>query len=182
MTVILDLAQLQGPGPIGPITIASNGQKLVALDFGASMATTLDRLRKRFGSDVRFKERNDPQGFKSAIMAYFAGDMRIFDTLPIDGGGSEFQRSVWAQLREIPAGETRSYGQIAQNIGKPGASRAVGLANGGNPIALVVPCHRVIGSNGALTGYAPGVKLKEWLLRFEADATGKQWSLLARLP
>lgn len=178
MTIILGLAQLQGPDPIGSVTIASDGQRLVALDFGASEETTFARLRKRFGLDVRFKEEDDPQGFKSALMAYFGGDMLTFDRIPVDGGGSEFQKSVWAQLRKIPAGETRSYGRIAQNIGKPGASRAVGLANNRNPIALVVPCHRVIGSNGALTGYASGVKRKEWLLRFEADATGKQWSLL----
>jgi O-6-methylguanine DNA methyltransferase len=102
-----------------------------------------------------------------ALAAYFAGTVTALDGLPVARIGSEFQRRVWAALRQIPAGETRSYGQLAAAIGQPTASRAIGLANGANPIGIVVPCHRVIGSGGALTGYAGGVERKAWLLRHE---------------
>jgi methylated-DNA-[protein]-cysteine S-methyltransferase len=93
--------------------------------------------------------------------------VRALDTLKTATGGTEFQRTVWAALRAIPAGETRSYGQLAAAIGKPRAVRAAGLANGQNPIAVIVPCHRVIGANGTLTGYAGGVERKRWLLAHE---------------
>ena len=102
-----------------------------------------------------------------AIAAYFAGDLAALDSLPVAGIGSDFQRRVWAALRTIPAGTTQSYGQLAAAIGQPAASRAVGLANGANPIGIVVPCHRVIGTSGALTGYAGGVERKAWLLIHE---------------
>ena len=92
---------------------------------------------------------------------------RRSDSLPLDGGGTPFQRTVWAALRTIPPGTTRSYGQIATQIGQPTATRAVGAANGRNPISLAVPCHRVIGANGSMTGYGGGVERKRWLLEFE---------------
>jgi O-6-methylguanine DNA methyltransferase len=108
-----------------------------------------------------------PAELTGALAAYFAGTVTALDGLPVARIGSEFQRRVWAALRQIPAGETRSYGQLAAAIGQPTASRAIGLANGANPIGIVVPCHRVIGSGGALTGYAGGVERKAWLLRHE---------------
>jgi len=97
---------------------------------------------------------------------YFAGQRREFE-LPLRLGGTEFQRRVWGELEEIPYGETWSYGQLASRIGKPRASRAVGLANGRNPISIVVPCHRVIGADGSLTGYGGGLERKRWLLAHE---------------
>ena len=100
------------------------------------------------------------------LSEYFAGTRRQFD-LPLRLEGTIFQRRVWRELTEIPYGETWSYGQLATRIGKPGASRAVGLANGRNPISILVPCHRVIGANGSLTGYGGGLVRKQWLLAHE---------------
>jgi methylated-DNA-[protein]-cysteine S-methyltransferase len=102
---------------------------------------------------------------------YFAGGRREFD-LTLRPRGTEFQRRVWAALREIPYGETRSYGSIAAGLGVPGAARAVGLANGQNPISIIVPCHRVVGATGALTGYGGGLPAKQWLLSHEAARVG----------
>ncbi|MEU6543166.1 methylated-DNA--[protein]-cysteine S-methyltransferase [Streptomyces sp. NPDC046859] len=103
------------------------------------------------------------------LEAYFAGGLREF-TLPLRLTGTPFQRSVWDALRTIPYGETRTYGQLADALGKKGASRAVGLANGRNPIGIIVPCHRVVGASGALTGYGGGLPRKQRLLAFESGA------------
>jgi len=100
------------------------------------------------------------------LRAYFAGELREF-RLPLAPEGTPFQRRVWQELLSIPYGATISYGQLADRLGNPNASRAVGLANGANPISIVIPCHRVIGSNGKLTGYGGGLKNKEWLLALE---------------
>ena len=162
----LHMAEVRGPEPIGPILIASNGQSLVALDFGMPEERFAVLLRRRFGA-VALTQAADPQGFASAIQAYFDGEVTALDGLPTDGGGTEFQRLVWAALRTIPPGTTRSYGQIAAQIGRPSACRAVGAANGSNPISLAVPCHRVIGTNGSMTGYGGGLVRKEWLLAHE---------------
>ena len=105
------------------------------------------------------------------MAAYFDGDLRGLDGLTVKTGGTAFQRAVWAALRAIPAGETRSYGQLAAAVGAPKAVRAAGLANGQNPVAVIVPCHRVIGANGTLTGYAGGLERKQWLLAHEGVAT-----------
>lgn len=102
-----------------------------------------------------------------ALDRYFAGDSAAFD-LPVRPKGTEFQRQVWAQLQRIPFAETRSYGQIAEALGNPGSVRAVGAANGANPIAIVIPCHRVIGANGSLTGFGGGLERKAWLLEHES--------------
>ena len=112
---------------------------------------------------------DDPSGVSSAIRAYFAGTHTAIDALPVAPTGTPFQLRVWAALREIPCGETRSYGDIARRIGDPKAVRAVGLANGANPIAVVVPCHRVIGADGSLTGYGGGLPRKRWLLAHESQ-------------
>ncbi|MEW1616603.1 MULTISPECIES: methylated-DNA--[protein]-cysteine S-methyltransferase [unclassified Streptomyces] len=111
----------------------------------------------------------DPEPFGEVIRqltAYFTGRLTTFD-LPLHLHGTPFQRSVWAELRKIPYGETRTYGELAEELGKPGASRAVGLANGRNPVSIIVPCHRVIGSSGSLTGYGGGLERKQRLLAFE---------------
>jgi len=107
------------------------------------------------------------------VTAYFAGNLRAFAGVRFEPAGTDFQHAVWAQLVQIPPGETRSYGQIAAAIGKPSASRAVGAANGANPIAVAVPCHRVIGASGALTGYGSGLPRKRWLLDHEG-ANGRE--------
>ena len=124
-------------------------------------------VRSQGGSDrhpVEVAPARNPGGHTRALSAYFHGDLRAIDGLPVDARGTEFQRAVWRALREIPCGETCSYGELAKRIGRPSAMRAVGLANRANPIGIVVPCHRVIGSDGSLTGYAAGVERKRWLL------------------
>ena len=118
----------------------------------------------------------DPGAFAGAVEqldAYFAGTLTEFD-VDLDVAGTPFQRRVWTALQTIPYGETRSYGQIADQIGSPGASRAVGLANGRNPVSIIVPCHRVIGSNGGLTGYGGGLDRKKTLLALEKTTLEKQ--------
>jgi methylated-DNA-[protein]-cysteine S-methyltransferase len=112
--------------------------------------------------------KRDPGGVTTKLHAYFDGDHAAIDELPVAPTGTPFQLRVWAALREIPCGETRSYGDIARRIGDPKAVRAVGLANGANPIAVVVPCHRVIGADGSLTGYGGGLPRKRWLLAHES--------------
>ena len=109
----------------------------------------------------------DPGGLSRQLDAYFAGDLSVIETLPTATAGTPFQREVWQALRTIPCGQVMHYGQLAETLGRPGAARAVGAANGSNPVSIVVPCHRVIGRNGTMTGYAGGVQRKEWLLRHE---------------
>jgi methylated-DNA-[protein]-cysteine S-methyltransferase len=132
-------------------------------------------LTERFGA-LDFRPR-DPTGMCNRLAAYFAGDLHAFDGVALDAGGTPFQQRVWAALREIPAGETISYLTLARRIGDPTAARAVGAANGSNPIAIVVPCHRVIASDGRLSGYAGGVHRKRWLLDHERAGTGDQKTL-----
>jgi methylated-DNA-[protein]-cysteine S-methyltransferase len=112
-------------------------------------------------------KQRDPFGLTTRLAAYFAGDIHAIDDIPTATAGTAFQREVWRALRAIPASNTISYGQLAARIGRPRAVRAVGLANGANPVGVVVPCHRVIGANGSLTGYGGGLHRKEWLLAHE---------------
>jgi methylated-DNA-[protein]-cysteine S-methyltransferase len=151
--------------PLGPVALASDGAALRALVFGP-LASMIAALRDGFPA-AALREASDPQGFSSLVRAYFGGAIHALEGLPADGGGTAFQRRVWLELRRIAPGETRSYGELAARLGVPGASRAVGLANARNPIALAVPCHRVIGSDGRLAGYAAGVERKRWLLAHE---------------
>ena len=115
--------------------------------------------------------RRDAAGVHGALAAYFDGNVEALDELEVHAEGTPFQLAVWKSLREIPAGETRSYGEVAEAVGVPGAARAVGMANAANPIGLIVPCHRVIRSGGALGGYGFGVETKRWLLDHEQQAT-----------
>jgi methylated-DNA-[protein]-cysteine S-methyltransferase len=108
---------------------------------------------------------------RDQLTGYFAGDRTAFD-LPLAAQGSSWQKRVWAALREIPYGETASYGQLARELGVPNGARAVGLANGQNPLSIIVPCHRVIGANGALVGYGGGLPAKRWLISHEAAHSG----------
>ncbi|MGW6904736.1 methylated-DNA--[protein]-cysteine S-methyltransferase [Streptomyces sp. NPDC054940] len=146
--------------PYGPLTLVAEDRALCGLYM------TEQRHRP---PEETFGER-DGTPFGAAIdqlEAYFAGELKEF-TLELRLNGTEFQRRVWDQLRRIPYGETRSYGDLADALGSPGASRAVGLANGKNPIGIVVPCHRVVGANGSLTGYGGGLDRKQRLLDFES--------------
>jgi len=149
--------------PYGPLT-------LVADEDGALCGLYMVDQRHRppeesFGTpdDTPFTETT------AQLQAYFAGELKEF-TLELRLHGTPFQRTVWDQLRRIPYGETRSYGDLADALGNPGASRAVGLANGKNPIGIIVPCHRVVGANGSLTGYGGGLDRKQRLLDFESGA------------
>ena len=142
--------------PIGPLLLAGDEAGLRRIGFPNKQESTGGW-------------REDPSQFGDAVrqlQAYFAGELREFD-LPLRMEGTPFQMSVWRSLRDIPYGETISYGELARRVGNPKASRAVGLANGANPIPIVVPCHRVIGSNGKLTGFGGGLSTKEKLLALE---------------
>lgn len=164
----LQLSRIDMAEPIGPVLVVTDARSLVALEFGAPEERLMRLLQQRFGPDVTLTQVSGEGRFDSAVRAYFAGDFAALAEVPLDAGGTPFQQRVWTALREIPAGETRSYGDIAARIGSPGAARAVGLANSLNPISLAVPCHRVVGSTGALTGYGGGIARKQWLLAHEA--------------
>lgn len=154
------------PSPIGEILVVCTADGLCALDYAGYEERMHRLLRARFGA-ADLREAANPQGLADRVRAYFDGSMDAFDDVPLDMGGSPFQRIVWEGLRAIPAGETVTYGMLAARLGRPSASRAVGLANSLNPVAIVVPCHRVVGSKGALTGYAGGLERKRWLLDHE---------------
>ena len=129
-------------------------------------------LARSCGPAIALETKPDAGGIGDRVRAYFAGVLSALAEVPVRTGGSEFQRTVWQTLREIPAGDTTSYGRVAARLGRPSASRAVGHASGANPIAIAIPCHRVVGASGALTGYAGGLERKRWLLAHEARALG----------
>jgi len=146
---------------------------LRALDF-TDYEERMHRLLRRHYGSYDLQPGAAPASVTEGLDAYFAGDMNAIDEIRVATGGTPFQRAVWQALRAIPAGTTQSYGQIAASCGHATASRAVGAANGSNPIAIVVPCHRVIGANGTLTGYGGGLPRKRWLLDHERQALSKQ--------
>jgi methylated-DNA-[protein]-cysteine S-methyltransferase len=152
--------------PIGTIVLITHGDRLCALDFADYEQRTLSLLSKRYQS-FELVAHIDPHGFSSQIRVYLAGDYASLHDIPIDPGGTDFQQLVWQELRQIPVGKTITYGELATQLGKPTAARAVGMANSLNPIAIVVPCHRVIGAGSKLTGYAGGLARKQWLLAHE---------------
>jgi methylated-DNA-[protein]-cysteine S-methyltransferase len=150
--------------PIGELLVVGDGEALSGLYMQdgrrpVTVPSSWERDSRPFGE------------LREQLGEYFAGDRRGFD-LPLAPQGSEFQLRVWEGLREIPYGETESYGELAARIGHPGSARAVGAANGRNPISIVVPCHRVIGAGGSLTGYAGGLERKRLLLDFESQRFG----------
>jgi methylated-DNA-[protein]-cysteine S-methyltransferase len=155
--------------PIGPLTLIAQDGRLA----GVHMEITRYRPDAGVLGAVVASE-SDPvlAAAASQLDAYFRGELTSFD-LPLSLAGTQFQRSVWAALQSIPYGETISYGELARRIGQPSASRAVGLANGRNPVAIVVPCHRVIGADGSLTGYGGGMDRKRFLLALEQRASGQ---------
>lgn len=146
--------------PVGPLLLAANGDGVCAIEFHAS------RHPVRRGADWREGDSGLLQRLRAQLDEYFAGARRMFD-LPLAPQGTPFQLEVWHALARIPYGATVSYAQLAQSVGRPTAMRAVGAANGRNPLPIVLPCHRVIGSNGALTGFGGGLPTKEYLLRLE---------------
>ena len=153
-----------------PLLVADHGVGAVSATRCRSKIEAPVTSSDRHGQDEGREPERDDDGLPAAreqLAAYFAGELTVFD-LPLDLRGTDFQRRVWAALREIPYGRTRTYGELATALGAPSASRAVGLANGRNPISIVVPCHRVVGASGSLTGYAGGVDRKRALLDLEA--------------
>jgi methylated-DNA-[protein]-cysteine S-methyltransferase len=153
--------------PVGEVLLVTDGEGAVrALDF-ADHEARMTRLLGRHAPGAILTEGRTPEAVRRAVEAWFGGDLTALDGLTVKTGGTAFQRTVWAALRAIPAGETRSYGQLAAAVGSPRAVRAAGLANGQNPVAVIVPCHRVIGADGTLTGYAGGLERKRWLLNHE---------------
>lgn len=145
--------------PVGPLTLVD--------EDGALAGLYMDLQKHRPDASLHGPRDDAVQpGLREQLAAYFAGELRDFD-VPLRLAGTPFQQRVWAALREIPYGETWSYGRLAGHLASPGASRAVGLANGKNPIGIVVPCHRVVGANGKLVGYGGGLDRKRWLLDHE---------------
>lgn len=146
-----------------------DGNLRVAI-FAEDEASIRHYLRLQVGEKgFTLESAHNPHRFTEAIARYFAGELAVIDALPVETGGTPFQREVWRALREIPCGSTTSFGELAERIGRPTAVRAVGMANGANPVSIVVPCHRVIGADGSLTGYGGGLKRKRWLLDHESS-------------
>jgi methylated-DNA-[protein]-cysteine S-methyltransferase len=153
--------------PIGSLLLAWRGEALCALEFDDREERLAGALKSRFG-EVSLTPGNGAKLFHRCLDEYFAGDLAALDRIAVDTGGTLFQQSVWRLLRLIPPGTTATYGELAAKLNSPGAARAVGLANGSNPVAIVVPCHRVIGAGGKLVGYGGGLDRKRWLLAHES--------------
>jgi methylated-DNA-[protein]-cysteine S-methyltransferase len=152
--------------PAGSVVLVERGAALVGLVFEDHWPRFLRELEKRFG-EFSFEENPRGGAPAEALRRYFAGSLAALGGIEVDTGGTPFQQLVWTALRRIPAGSTWSYARLAREIGRPSATRAVAAANGANPVSIVIPCHRVIGSDGTLVGYAGGLDMKEFLLRLE---------------
>jgi methylated-DNA-[protein]-cysteine S-methyltransferase len=151
--------------PLGEVTMALHDGRLCAMTFSDRWAGAERRLIQRFGTAGRVATR--AVSLTDRLDAYFAGALHALDDITVDPSGTAFQRAVWTALRNVPPGGTTTYAALARAIGAPTAVRAVGAANGANPIWLVIPCHRAIGSDGRLVGYAGGLDRKRWLLTHE---------------
>ena len=156
--------------PIGEMLIvADHAGNLRAADWTDYEPRMHCLLRRHYGENgFSLELTRNPNGLVKAISSYFAGELRAIDSVTVQTAGTPFQRSVWHGLRQITCGTTVSYAELAEQISRPAAVRAVGLANGSNPVGIVVPCHRVIGSDGSLTGYGGGLERKRWLLQHES--------------
>jgi methylated-DNA-[protein]-cysteine S-methyltransferase len=167
--------------PVGEIAIGVHDGRVCALQFADKRMKAYETIGRLFGEVEFVPLRGHPT--LDALRAYFDGDIAAIDGIDVEMHGTPFQRSVWAALRTIPAGETASYRDIAIRIGSPQAVRAVGAANGANPVGVIVPCHRVIRADGSLCGYGGGIERKKWLLEHErrhaAPARGAQLELAA---
>ena len=160
----VDLATVDSP--IGELTVAARGSKVCLVHFGPDS----EKVRAALSSwypDHAIEPQADPGGVVTVLERYFAGDLASLDEVDVELHGTEFQQRVWHSLRSVAAGTTSSYAELARRVGAPAAVRAVGAANGANPVAVVLPCHRIIGSNGTLTGYGGGLDRKRWLLNHE---------------
>lgn len=166
MTVI-DLTEFTSP--IGQITLAVRDGRLCALSFSDGWPRRRQQLEKRF-REVHFQHTDSASDIVRRLHEYFGGDLDALASIQVDPGGTSFQQRVWHALRKVAPAHTVSYGHLARAIGSPSACRAVGAANGSNPVGIVIPCHRVIGATGALTGYGGGIERKRWLLEHERHA------------
>ena len=168
---VLELRMDRIDTPTGEMLIvADHDGHLRAVDWTDHEARMRRLLRLHYGEDgFRLAPARNPNGLSHAIGSYFAGELAAIDLLPVRTAGTPFQREVWRALREIPCGTTISYARLAERIARPAAVRAVGLANGSNPVGVVVPCHCVVGANGSLTGYGGGIERKRWLLEHEGN-------------
>ncbi len=154
------------PTPVGDVILYGLGDALCGLVFEDRGERLQAHLRGRFG-EVVFRPSRDPGGAIGRVRDYLAGDLHAVDDIAVDLGGTAFQARVWAALRRIPLGATCSYGELARAVGSAAAVRAVGAANGANPVSIVVPCHRVVAADGKLHGYGGGLPRKQWLLQHE---------------
>ncbi|MGE3817314.1 MAG: methylated-DNA--[protein]-cysteine S-methyltransferase [Nitrospiraceae bacterium] len=163
--------------PIGELVVICDEEgRLRAIDWTNYDERMHRLLARHYGVDAfTLSPAREQSGPAAAIAAYFEGDLHAVDLLPVGTAGTVFQKSVWRALRDIPAGQTISYSELARRVGRPAAVRAVGLANGANPIGVVVPCHRVIGADGSLTGYGGGLDRKRWLLNHETRVPTLGW-------
>ena len=170
MSEVLSLRVGRLRTPIGEMVIAEDYEgNLRAVDWTDYETRMLTLLRLHYGNNrFRLDPRSEHTEAIRTLDRYFEGDLAAIDSLPVKTAGTLFQRQVWCALRSIPRGTTTTYAKLAQQIGRPQSSRAVGLANGSNPVGVVLPCHRVIGTNGSLTGYGGGIERKLWLLKHEA--------------
>ena len=156
--------------PVGEVIVGTDEEgALRVVDFADYETRMMKLLDRQYGTGKVVLEKAGKRSEAArALTHYFKGDLKAIAAVKTANGGTEFQRKVWKALRAIPVGRTTSYGALAKKLGMPQAARAVGLANGANPIAIVVPCHRVIGADGNLTGYGGGMRRKQWLLAHEA--------------
>ena len=157
--------------PIGPLTVAERAGRVCLLHFGADDAA-IDRVFETWYPGEP-RARQPLAGLQDVLQRYFAGEISALDGIPVELNGTAFQKEVWLALRRIPSGATISYSELARRIGRAAAVRAVGAANGANPVAVIVPCHRVIGSDGSLVGYGGGLERKRWLLTHEGTVGPK---------
>jgi methylated-DNA-[protein]-cysteine S-methyltransferase len=155
--------------PIGPLTLGEHDGRVCLLHFGAKAADARAALQRWYPGEPLADA--EITSLRTALRRYFDGHLGVIDQIEVELNGTTFQKQVWSALRSIPAGTTLSYGELARRLGHTQAVRAVGAANGANPVALIVPCHRVIGSNGSLTGYGGGLDRKRWLLAHEGVTT-----------
>jgi methylated-DNA-[protein]-cysteine S-methyltransferase len=161
--------------PTGTMLLLTDDDEYVrALDWEDYAPRMHQLLRLHYGA-VRLEPKEDVSSARLAVEAYFEGDRTAIDPLPVKTAGTAFQREVWAALRTIPTGKTTTYGRLAIDLGRPKAMRAVGMANGANPIGVIVPCHRVIGADASLTGYGGGIERKRWLLAHEGALPALSW-------
>ena len=163
-STLLDYDEFESP--IGRILFSSNADGICALDYAGYESRMDGLLARRFGG-FEFRRGADPHQLKRRLQSYFDGELHALDDTLVSLGGTEFQGQVWKALREIPVGHTQTYGELAARLRRSLAARAVGHANALNPVAIIVPCHRIIGTNGKLTGYGGGMERKRWLLGHE---------------